>query len=65
MAGAFGYDERHYEVSRLIGERVLFPAVRARAPGTVVVADGFACRNQIRQFCPDVRPIHLAQLLEL
>jgi FAD/FMN-containing dehydrogenase/Fe-S oxidoreductase len=64
MAGAFGYDRNHYEVSRTIGERVLFPAVRSSPPGTILVADGFACRSQIRQFFPEARPIHLVQLLE-
>lgn len=44
MAGSFGYD--HYDVSQQIGERVLFPAVRARAPG-LVGAPGFSCRHQI------------------
>ena len=63
MAGAFGYDARHFEISRTIGDRVLLPAVRASAPDSLIVADGFACRTQIRQFCPDRRPLHLAQVL--
>lgn len=44
MAGSFGYE--HYEISMAIGERVLFPAIRA-APNSVVVAPGFSCRHQI------------------
>ncbi len=65
MAGAFGYGAERFEVSRAIGERVLLPAVRASAPDVLVVADGFACREQIRHFCPGRRPLHLAQVLNL
>ncbi len=50
MAGSFGYGREHYEVSRAIGERKLFPAIRARAAGTVVVAPGTSCRHQIHDF---------------
>ncbi len=63
MAGAFGYDREHFEVSRAIGERVLMPAVRASDPESLIIADGFSCRSQITQFCPDRRPLHLAQVL--
>jgi FAD/FMN-containing dehydrogenase/Fe-S oxidoreductase len=49
MAGAFGFDKAHFEVSIDIGERVLLPAVREAADDTVVIADGFSCREQIRQ----------------
>jgi FAD/FMN-containing dehydrogenase/Fe-S oxidoreductase len=49
MAGAFGYDKTHYAVSAAIGERVLLPAVRAASAGTTVIANGFSCREQIRQ----------------
>jgi FAD/FMN-containing dehydrogenase/Fe-S oxidoreductase len=65
MAGAFGYGAERFELSRAIGERVLLPAVRASEPETLVVADGFACREQIRHFCPGRRPLHLAQLLNM
>jgi FAD/FMN-containing dehydrogenase/Fe-S oxidoreductase len=63
MAGAFGYDARHFDVSRKIGERALFPAVNASRRDTIVIADGFSCRAQIRAFCPDRRPMHIAQVL--
>jgi hypothetical protein len=63
MAGAFGYGKDRYELSRTIAERVLLPAVRNSAPETLIIADGFACRAQIRQFCRDRRPLHLAQAL--
>jgi Fe-S oxidoreductase len=65
MAGAFGYEDEHFEISRKIGERVLLPAARESAPDTVIIADGFSCRAQIRQFCKGRRPLHLAQVLRM
>jgi FAD/FMN-containing dehydrogenase/Fe-S oxidoreductase len=62
MAGAFGFDRSHYDVSVAIGERVLLPEVRAADPGTVVVADGFSCREQIEQ-ATGRRAVHLAELI--
>jgi FAD/FMN-containing dehydrogenase/Fe-S oxidoreductase len=47
MAGAFGYEKEHYELSMKIGEMVLFPAVRAADSETVIAAAGTSCRNQI------------------
>jgi FAD/FMN-containing dehydrogenase/Fe-S oxidoreductase len=49
MAGAFGFDGRHYAVSQKIGELAVYPAVRAASEETRIVANGFACREQIRQ----------------
>lgn len=63
MAGAFGYETDHYEVSRACGERVLFPAVRAAGGGDFVVAPGFSCRSQIADFCGGRPSLHTAQLL--
>ncbi|HVA40332.1 MAG TPA: FAD-linked oxidase C-terminal domain-containing protein, partial [Candidatus Binataceae bacterium] len=65
MAGPFGYGADRFEVSRAIAERVLVPAVRQSPRSTLIVADGFACRTQIRHFCPERRPLHLAQVLNL
>ncbi len=62
MAGSFGYAREHYEVSRAIGERTLFPAVRARAEGTAVVAAGTSCRHQIHDFT-GAEAVHPAVLL--
>ncbi len=62
LAGNFGFEKDHYDVSVAVGERVLLPAVRAAASGTAIVADGFSCRTQIRQGTPR-RAVHLAQLL--
>ena len=47
MAGSFGYEKEHYELSAQIGEDRLLPAVRAAEEGTVTVACGFSCRHQI------------------
>jgi Fe-S oxidoreductase len=48
MAGAFGFDKQHYELSLDIGQRVLLPTVRSATPDTTIIADGFSCREQIR-----------------
>ncbi len=47
MAGSFGYEKEHYELSAQIGEDRLLPAVREAEEGTVMVACGFSCRHQI------------------
>ena len=65
MAGAFGYGRERFELSRAIGERVLLPAINSSPPGTTIIADGFACRSQIRQFCRGRQPLHLAQALNV
>ena len=62
LAGNFGFERGHYEVSKAAGERVLLPAVRAAAGDTLIVADGFSCRTQIKQGTDRV-PQHLAQIL--
>jgi len=62
LAGNFGFEAGHYEVSKAAGERVLLPAVRAASGATLIVADGFSCRTQIEQET-DRRPWHLAQVL--
>ena len=48
MAGAFGYEKEHYELSMKVGEMVLFPAVRASAKETLIAAPGTSCRHQIK-----------------
>jgi Fe-S oxidoreductase len=47
LAGSFGYEADHYDISMAIGERVLLPAVRDAARDALIVADGFSCREQI------------------
>jgi Fe-S oxidoreductase len=63
MAGSFGYTRDHYDVSRAIGERKLFPAVRSKPEGSVVVAAGTSCRHQIADFTGETA-MHPAVLLE-
>ena len=48
MAGSFGYEKEHYDLSMRIGELVLFPAVRSSAPDCTVAAPGTSCRHQIK-----------------
>lgn len=50
MAGSFGYEKEHYEISEKIGEEILFPAVRAMKDGASLAANGFSCRHQIEHF---------------
>jgi FAD/FMN-containing dehydrogenase/Fe-S oxidoreductase len=49
MAGSFGYEKEHYELSMKIGEMVLFPAVRAAAEDSIIVAPGTSCRHHISE----------------
>ena len=62
MAGAFGFEREHYEVSRACGERVLLPAVRDAPADALIVADGFSCREQVRQEAGR-QTVHLAEVL--
>jgi Fe-S oxidoreductase len=48
MAGAFGYEEEHYEISQQVGELILFPAVRKADVDTLIAAPGTSCRHQIK-----------------
>ena len=48
MAGSFGYEKEHYEVSMKIGEMVLFPAVREANDEILIAAPGTSCRHQIK-----------------
>jgi FAD/FMN-containing dehydrogenase/Fe-S oxidoreductase len=63
LAGNFGVEKGHYEVSVQVAEQQLLPAVRAAVPGTIVVADGFSCRTQLLDLV-DVPSVNLAQLLD-
>ena len=47
MAGSFGYEAEHYEISMQIGELVLFPTIRAEADDSLIAAPGTSCRHQI------------------
>jgi FAD/FMN-containing dehydrogenase/Fe-S oxidoreductase len=64
MAGPFGFEKEKFAVSQAVGERVLLPAVRNAARETLIVSDGFSCREQIEQ-ATGRKPVHVAELLQL
>jgi Fe-S oxidoreductase len=64
LAGNFGFEKGHLEVSEACAESVLLPAVRDADPEIVVLADGFSCRTQIHELDSGGREaVHLAELL--
>jgi hypothetical protein len=62
MAGPFGFEADKIEVSKTIANLGLLPAVNAAAPTTVIVADGFSCREQINQLAHR-QGLHFAEIL--
>ncbi len=62
MAGSFGYEKEHADISKQIGELKLLPAVRAASPGSPIIASGTSCRSQIADFTPK-EAIHLAEFI--
>ncbi|HVS91164.1 MAG TPA: FAD-binding and (Fe-S)-binding domain-containing protein [Mucilaginibacter sp.] len=65
MAGYFGYEEgSHYDVGKAAGERVLLPEVRNADAETIIIADGFSCREQIEQET-ERKGLHIAQVLQM
>jgi FAD/FMN-containing dehydrogenase/Fe-S oxidoreductase len=64
MAGAFGFEKEHYDVSIACGERVLLPAVRKATNDTLLISDGFSCREQVRQ-TTDRMPMHLSEVIQM
>ncbi|EDY20890.1 FAD linked oxidase domain protein [Chthoniobacter flavus Ellin428] len=64
MAGSFGFEKEKYDVSVACGERVLLPAVRSASPDTLIIADGFSCREQIAQLT-ERRALHTAEVLKM
>src|SRR6185437_8101645 len=64
MAGSFGYEKEKYEVSIKAGERVLLPAVRKAGLSTVIMTDGFSCKEQIEQETGR-HALHTAEVLAL
>lgn len=63
MAGSFGYEKGHYEISERMFSRALGPAIEG-TPDHVIIANGFSCRHQIMDFA-DRRSIHLAEAFDL
>ncbi|WP_443075255.1 FAD-linked oxidase C-terminal domain-containing protein [Streptomyces sp. NBC_01483] len=62
LAGNFGFEKGHYEVSKTCAEEQLLPAVRAATPDTLLLADGFSCRTQLEQLAGR-KGRHLAEVL--
>ncbi|MGW3152304.1 FAD-binding and (Fe-S)-binding domain-containing protein [Streptomyces sp. NPDC001177] len=62
LAGNFGFEKGHFEVSKTCAEEQLLPSVRAAPEGTVILADGFSCRTQLEQLA-GVRGRHLTEVL--
>lgn len=64
MAGAFGFEKEKYDISLAIGELELLPAVRNASPETLLIADGFSCREQIEQ-CTGRKAMHLSEVVRM
>ncbi|MBK6014079.1 FAD-binding and (Fe-S)-binding domain-containing protein [Streptomyces sp. MBT53] len=65
LAGNFGFEQGHYDLSMTVAEQGVLPAVRDTAPSALVLADGFSCRTQIEQGDTGRRALHLAEALAL
>ncbi|HEY8281710.1 MAG TPA: FAD-binding and (Fe-S)-binding domain-containing protein [Leifsonia sp.] len=65
LAGNFGFEAGHLDVSAAAAEHALLPAIRDAGPGARVIADGFSCRTQVEQLSDAQRPLHLAEVLAL
>ncbi len=63
MAGSFGYEKEHYDLSKKIGEGILFPAIRKLGDDHELVACGFSCRHQIAHFT-NARPKHFVEVIK-
>lgn len=64
MAGAFGFEEKHYDLSMKLGERVILPMVREASDDTLIIANGFSCREQIEQGT-DRQTLHFAEVVRM
>ena len=64
MAGSFGFEQDKYQTSLAIGELELLPAVRKASSDCLIVANGFSCREQIRQ-CTNRQALHLAEVIQM
>jgi FAD/FMN-containing dehydrogenase/Fe-S oxidoreductase len=64
MAGAFGFEAKHYDLSMKLGERVILPMVREAEEETLIIADGFSCREQIEQGTGR-KTLHFAEVVRM
>jgi Fe-S oxidoreductase len=62
LAGSFGFEKAHHEISLAIGEHKLMPIVREAPADAVLIADGFSCRTQVEQMT-ERTPLHTAQVI--
>jgi Fe-S oxidoreductase len=65
LAGSWGFEAAHHELSTHIGEQSLLPAVRDASAETLIVADGFSCRTQIEHAGTGRRAMHVAEVLAM
>jgi Fe-S oxidoreductase len=65
LAGSWGFERGHHEVSMQCGELGLLPAVREAADDTVVVANGFSCKTQLEQSDVERSALHIAQVMKM
>ncbi|MDQ3015310.1 MAG: heterodisulfide reductase-related iron-sulfur binding cluster [Bacteroidota bacterium] len=63
MAGSFGYEAKHYEVSKKMAERVLIPSILSK-PDAIVIANGFSCKHQIADFA-ERKTLHIAEAFDI
>jgi Fe-S oxidoreductase len=64
LAGSFGFEAEHHDMSVAIGEHKLLPIVRDAPEETLLIADGFSCRTQVEQLT-ERRALHTAQVIKL
>ena len=65
LAGSWGFEQGHYDISVRCGEQALLPAVRNAEPDTLVIANGFSCKTQIQQSDTGRTALHVAQVITL
>jgi FAD/FMN-containing dehydrogenase/Fe-S oxidoreductase len=65
LAGSWGFEAEHYDLSMRIGEEGLFPAVRDAPADALIVADGFSCRTQLEQSDANRTALHIAQVIQM
>jgi FAD/FMN-containing dehydrogenase/Fe-S oxidoreductase len=65
LAGSWGFEAGHHDISMQVGEQALLPKVREADPATVIVANGFSCKTQIEQGGTGRRALHVAEVMKL
>jgi hypothetical protein len=65
LAGSWGFEQGHHDISLQCGEQALLPAVRDADRDTIVIADGFSCKTQIEQSGTGRHALHVAQVIKM